>query len=80
MHLIAESDVNRYVIQEADVLLVLEQWGFDHNFNRTSVMHADQKWVHSDTLGLIRFKDASVKVAQATKRVPHMSHGYLRDG
>ena len=33
-------------------------------------MHADQKWVHSDTLGLIRFKDASVKVAQATREFP----------
>ena len=31
MHLIAESDVNGYVIQEADVLFVLEQWGFEQN-------------------------------------------------
>ena len=36
-------------------------------------MHADQEWVHSDTLGLIRFKDASVKVAQATREFPYVT-------
>ena len=29
MQLIAEIDMNKYVMQEADVLLVLEQWGFE---------------------------------------------------
>ena len=73
MHMIAESDVNGYSVQEADVLLVLERWGFERNFHGKSVMHADQDWVHSDTLGLIRFKDESVTAAPATMEFPYVT-------
>ena len=38
-----------------------------------SVMHAGQKWVHSDTLGLIRFRDETVRVAPATREFPYVT-------
>jgi hypothetical protein len=73
MQLIAEADVNNYVIQEADVFLILERWGFERNTRRTSVMRPGQEWVHSDTLGLVRSKNEAAWVSSATEKFPYVT-------
>ena len=73
MQIIAEIDVNNYKIRDADVFLVLEQWGFDKNYRRRSVMQPGQDWVHSDTLGLIRFQNATVSASEPTVSFPYVT-------
>ena len=73
MRIIAEIDVNDYVIQDADVFLILEQWGFEKNYRRRSVMQPGQDWVHSDTLGLIRFQNATVSASGPTVSFPYVT-------
>ena len=56
------------------MLYVLDQWGFEQNRHRKSVMQPGQTWVHSDTLRMIRFKDdASVHVSPATLDYPFVT-------
>ena len=73
MQLIAQMDIKKYEVSDNDVLYFLQLWGFEQNHYRTSVMQPGQTWVHSDTLGLIRF--ASVEIAPPFHGIPVLYHG-----
>jgi len=50
---------------------ILECWGFRQNIGRLNVMPEGQKYVYSDTVGMIRRRAAGYGLTTVTERYPH---------
>merc|ERR1712032_639084 len=57
-------------IVDADILEVLEHWGFTENTHRFNVMRPGQKYVYSDTIGAIRARSFGFHPTPPTWRYP----------
>jgi len=53
---------------EKDVVDVLSVWGFAENDTRVNVMPEGVKFVHSDTLGVLRMRDGTYRIFDPTTR------------
>ena len=71
--LIAEMRHNKYEVQDCDIEYILSVWGFDTNHSRTSVMPSGTTWVHSDTLGMIRYRNTAVELAPPSVDYPFVT-------
>merc|ERR1719491_407877 len=72
MVLEAVATENRRV-SDLEVLSVLQAWAFKKNEARQNVLPDGIKWVHSDTLGLIRLRTGGFGVTSATQEYPHVT-------
>merc|ERR1719330_630542 len=69
-------------VTDLEVLSVLQAWAFKKNEARQNVLPEGQRWVHSDTLGLIRLRTGGFGVTSATQEYPHVTqvlNTWLRD-
>mmetsp|Transcript_6720 Transcript_6720/g.11563 ORF Transcript_6720/g.11563 Transcript_6720/m.11563 type:complete len:458 (-) Transcript_6720:201-1574(-) len=69
-------------VTDKDVLKILKIWGFHQNDVRLNVLPEGEKWVFSDTLGLIRSRDGRYMVNGITEAFPNVFHllqKWLRD-
>ena len=57
-------------ITDADLLAVLRKWRWHQNKVRSNVMREGQKWVHSDTLGVVCSRDGRLVLSKVTKEYP----------
>ena len=71
--ILADCESKKRTITEIEVLAVLRAWVFRKNYNRKNVMKTNVEWVHSDTLGLIRFQSGGFIVADATQEHPQVT-------
>jgi len=77
-----DVDAAKRKICDRDVVSVLRMWGFKENTNRSGVMPEGQRFVFSDTLGLVVNYRGCVSVAQATTEYLAFTQvitGWLRD-
>lgn len=73
---------SKRTLTDRDVVAVLRMWGFKENTSRGNVMKEGQKFVFSDTLGLVANYTGSVSVASATSEYRSVSQvlcGWLKD-
>jgi len=68
--IIAECEASGRKVTEQDVLKVLQDWAFRHNETRLNVMPEGQKFVFSDTLGLIPSRDGRIMATKYTLEYP----------
>jgi hypothetical protein len=69
-------------ITNADILKVLKKWAFHKNDVRLNVMPEGEKFVFSDTIGLVRTRDGRYMVNGITEAFPNVYHllqKWLRD-
>lgn len=59
-------------IKNADVLKVLKKWAYHKNDVRLNVMPEGEKWVFSDTLGMVRTRDGRLIVNGITESFPNV--------
>merc|ERR1719401_1705108 len=71
--ILEDAQKKKRSITDSDVLAVLRLWGFRENTSRLNVMQEGQTFVYSDTLGLVKGRDGSVIVTQATSEYPAVS-------
>ena len=57
-------------ITDQAALDALRLWRFHKNKVRTNVMREEQKWVYSDTLGIVRSRDGRLCLTKATRDHP----------
>lgn len=57
-------------VTDDDMARVLGLWGFARNATRLNVMPKDQKFVWSDTLGLLRDRTGDIHLTKATRAYP----------
>jgi len=61
-------------VTETDVLECLQLWGFKENMNRGNVMPEGHKFVHSDTIGIIKMSTCErMLLTCGTKRYPEFT-------
>lgn len=60
-------------VTDREVLAVLKLWHFKKNEARQNVLPDGQKWVHSDTLGLVRSRTGAWCITSATQEYPHVT-------
>jgi len=60
-------------LTEQDVVDVLGVWGFAENAGRLNVMPDGVKFVHSDTLGILRIRNGSYRIFDPTTRYEHVT-------
>ena len=65
-----DADDKKRRFTEADVLEIWRTCAFRQNDKRKNVMKEGVEWVHSDTLGLVRFQTDVFIVAEATCEWP----------
>ena len=70
---LADADENKRPILEHEVLAVLQTWAFRRNDKRVNVMKEGVPWVHSDTLGLVKFQVGGFCVSGATVQWPSVT-------
>jgi hypothetical protein len=68
------ADEERRTIKDYEVLECLRLWGFKENTNRGNVMPDGAKFVHSDTVGIIKMSTCErTLVTVGTKRYPEFT-------
>lgn len=65
-------------ITNADILKVLKKWAFHKNDGRLNVLPNGEKWVFSDTLGLVRTRDGRLIVNGITEAFPNVYHVLMK--
>lgn len=65
-------------VTDGELLAVLQAWAFKKNEARQNVLPDGQKWVHSDTLGLVRLRTGAFGVTSATQEYPHVTQVFNR--
>jgi len=59
-------------VTDDDIFQVLGYWGFAKNVTRINVMPQDQKYVWSDTMGLLRDRCGDIHLTKATHAYPEV--------
>mmetsp|Transcript_1484 Transcript_1484/g.4427 ORF Transcript_1484/g.4427 Transcript_1484/m.4427 type:complete len:533 (+) Transcript_1484:66-1664(+) len=65
-------------VTDEEVRLVLSQWAFKNNDSRQNVLPEGQRFVKSDTLGLIPLRDGTVQVTRMTREYPEVCQLFCR--
>jgi len=60
-------------VTDADVVEVLQIWGFPDNDTRLNVLPEGVKTIHSDTLGVLRMRDGTYRIFDPTTRYEHVT-------
>lgn len=60
-------------LSDRDVLEVLSLWGFSDNTSRLNVLPEGAKFVHSDTLGVLRIRNGTYRIFDPTTRYPSVT-------
>ena len=60
------------MVTDAELTKVLMQWGFARNGTRLNVMREGQKWVFSDTLGLLVDRTQDIHPTQGSVKYPEV--------
>lgn len=58
---------------EKDVVDVLQVWGFAENDTRLNVLPEGVKFIHSDTLGVLRLRNGTYRIFDPTIRYEHVT-------
>lgn len=72
------ADREGRIISDDEVLLTLKRWPFHRNVTRKNVMHEDETWVHSDTIGLLKDRLGDVHLTCSTRRYPQVTELFAR--
>jgi hypothetical protein len=61
---------NHKVVTDADVARIMQTWAYAKNVTRQNVMPEGQRWVWSDTVGLLKDRLGDIHVTHNAKRYP----------
>lgn len=65
-------------VTNSDILRVLKKWAFHKNETRLNVLPEGEKWVFSDTLGMLRTRCGRFIVNGITETFPNVYHVLMR--